>query len=161
MRAEILALLWLVAIGAMAWATLSASSDTAIPPDDTMTLAVDFVPEPSTVVEAAPPARPLASDTALGGRSLFRLAPTVEPQQAMAAAPVTAPPVLKGIIESDQEARAVFLVGADRIPRYEVLGPGETLDEIRIVSIDRDGVVVTLPAGGTTVFRLRGEGESP
>jgi hypothetical protein len=157
MRAEILGVVWLAAITSAGWAAMRAFDSAPPIPDEPLAEVVSAPPPRAGVLLEA--ARAVPSDAA-PGRPLFRLSPAVVvPQQAVAVAPAAPLPQLRGIIERDREARAVFLIGGDGIPRYEVVGVGMSLGGISILSIDRDGVVAETPEGGAVRLRLRGAGE--
>ncbi len=66
-------------------------------------------------------------------------------------------PILKGIISSGKELRAVFASSSDA---YLVVGPGEHVAEFTIVSIAGDQVLAHDDLGVSQVFALRGAGEN-
>lgn len=91
-------------------------------------------------------------------RALFPAAsePVEEPVQQVV--PTHAIPVLKGVIQSGSELRAVFVDpnGGD----YRTLGAGDTVGDYEIVAVEADQVSMRSPQGDE-IFHLRGPGEHP
>ncbi|MBI4924139.1 MAG: hypothetical protein HY834_20580 [Devosia nanyangense] len=93
-------------------------------------------------------------------RTLFYIeAVSMEPSPApLAVVPDAARLILKGIVSSGGELRAVFAI-AQSGEGYVTAGAGDVVAGFQITSVSRDRVVASSPNGEATVFELRGTGE--
>jgi hypothetical protein len=101
----------------------------------------------------------LAPEPDKTSRTLF---PVVPPQQqqdviVVAEAPRVMP-ILKGIVSSGAELRAIFTLGTDALD-YVPAGVGSVVAGYRIREILQDRVIATDELGAEVAFSLRGSGE--
>jgi hypothetical protein len=107
---------------------------------------------PNTGLELPPP-NPLT-------RALFDIAiPPATPSAPAVVAVEAAPPVLKGIVSSEGELRAIF--ASPNTSQYQSAGEGETIGGFKITALLPDSVSLVSPVGTRTDLRLRGPGETP
>jgi hypothetical protein len=157
MRAELIALLWLVAAGSVAYAATRLTLDGPLAP-----------PEPKAPLETIPltqasiVSRPhtTVADLTWDGRTIFPETASLAAAQAPTAATAVAPPVLKGIVEQDGYLRAVFAAPDGVGAPYIVATTGETVGGLKMLSIDRDGITAAASDGTVVTMKLRGAGEA-
>jgi hypothetical protein len=119
------------------------ATNTAAPP--AMALSIALLPNQFTTIDHS-------------SRSLF---PAPEPlpdlPDVVVADQASVMPVLKGIVSSEAELRAVFALDSDA---YLVLGVGDQVADFTIVSISTNEVLARDTAGRDQIFPLRGAGEN-
>lgn len=160
LRLELHLFLWVTAVAFVSLAIFR--SGAATPPilfdqDTVPTVAMETVtPQASALTIALSPDQISTIDHS--SRSLF---PTAEPPpdlpDVVVAEEASVMPVLKGIVSSEAELRAVFASASDV---YLVLGVGDQVADFTIVSISTNEVLARDTAGRDQVFPLRGTGEN-
>jgi hypothetical protein len=68
------------------------------------------------------------------------------------------PPQLKGIIEENGEAKAVFAMDGGALP-YLLVAPGGSIGGIEISAIGEESVTAKMPDGSVVTIKVRGAGE--
>lgn len=157
MRYELHLLLWLVAAGLLVLGALRMTNAAPLPAP----LDVPSAPPDHRADVAAEAPRPNEHEHQQGPfRPLFRFDPATQTAAIeFPSAPVSQPPLLKGIIERTDGLAAV-LASVDGSAAYQVLSAGDLIDGTELLSVDRDGVVLRLPDDRVVTLKLRGMGES-
>jgi len=153
LRREVHAILWVLALIALAWAlycaTIRNSDDSEY---NSNTASADYA-EPEYIVStnAFEPRRLIAIPS--DARTLFQ-----PPAMQASASALPMEPVLKGILMSGSGLRAVFMDPANGT--YRTAGEGEMVGALQLLRIGADRVVVQSTSGNRVLY-LRGAGEHP
>jgi hypothetical protein len=163
-RLELQLFLWVTAFGLVAFGLLHGSS--SVSPVLFDEVEGDSASTVSVAYDRMPIALALATDSSANdsflesnSRPIFVVPAPVPalPDGDLAATQTRALPILKGIVSSGKELRAVFASSPDA---YVVVAPGEQISEYTVTSISTEQVLARDPLGVSHTFALRGTGEN-